>query len=427
MPRFTDLAGCSNLNVTKGIPRLKELLNCTSKIKTPYVRFKLLNHKCKLNKFKEVLLETFLIGYELLYDGRKIESISWVQRFRFFYFEKNVTIPFTSKNWIHFTFSNDCTISMISISRILQDLLPEAIILCTHSSDSTNELYILLSVNDDLWTSHDFNFNMAAMKNIHLDGIIGVHEIIEENDEIIIPDFLLTTDSIETFTEDVDLTTLRSNDISNTYLIYGIEAARSVLYSEMKGVLNNDGAYVNPRHISIICDSITKGGYLRPFSRHGLFKDKRSTLSNASFEMCTATFNNGAVARNVDNLKGVSEQIVLGMCHTFGTGSMELLLDEQMLESLDVPVNEKVFNDSVIVSNVKERYVPSSPAYSPMFSPMFPTGSETPRQYSPINDARFSPSPTYEPASPIYAPATPTYAPENDWLEDALLQEAFAQ
>lgn len=451
------LAGVANLNVTKGIPRLKELLNCSSNIKTPFVKFKLSNPDCDVNKFKEILLDTFLKESELLYNGTTLKMIGWVQRFRCMFLRKR-KLPYETRNWLHLKFDKECPLTMFQIRKTLLEVLPGILILCTHSSDPTNELYISLGKFDDVWSPDEYEFNMNALRNIHLDGILGVKKVVMEEDNVILPDILLETDFITSFVDDVDLTTLCSNDVSNTYEMFGIEAARTVLYREMKGVLNNDGAYVNPRHISIICDSITKGGFLRPMSRHGLFIDKRSALSNASFEMCTTTFNNAAVSRNVDLLKGVTEQIIVGKNHNFGTGMVDLLLDEQMFIDNDVQCNDTDF-PSDNIDFIEPAYVPTSPEYSPLSSPPPDTVGEF-APYSPAaSDAQFSPcpaSPMYSPStpcyspsdSPMYSPSTPSYAPatpditvddeekyvpsspvqpppKNDWLEEELLEEAF--
>jgi len=336
------------------------------------------------------------------------------------------------------------------------ELLPGSVILCTHSSDPTNEMYILLAKFEDIWSPQEYEFNMNALRNIHLDGIVGVHNVIREGDEVILPDILLETDYISSFFEDVNLLSLCSNDVSNTYEMFGIEAARTVLYREMKGVLNNDGAYVNPRHISIICDSITKGGFLRPMSRHGLFLNKRSTLSNASFEMCTTTFNNAAIRRNVDMLKGVTENLILGKHQRFGTGMIDLFLDEKMLIDNDVGCNETEFEKTESISSaVQENYTPTSPEYSPLFSPTVSDAQFSPCPaspmylpstpcYSPGDSPLYDPaspeyalatpdiseggtdSPVYVPASPVYVPASPVSPPpKNDWLEEQLMEEAF--
>jgi len=299
---------------------------------------------------------------------------------------------------------------MFAMRTKLLEVLPGITVLCTHSSDPTNELYVQLGAFRNIWNQEDCRFNIEALKNIHISGIQNVHNIIVENGVVIIPEILLSTDTLSEFAGCVDLNSLRSNDVVNTNQIFGIEAARELLRREMKNVLSFDGAYVNPRHIAVVCDSITHRGILRPMSRHGLFIDKRSVLSNASFEMCSTTFNNAAVRGNVDQLNGVAEQIIVGKPHDFGTGMMTLLLDEEKLIMQDVVENQT--NYPVDLTDGPS-YVPMSPEFTSMSSPLNQTFSPCP--YSPTDsEAQFSPgpvSPRYSPSTPTYAPTTPTYAP----------------
>ena len=412
---------------------MKELLNCSKNIKTPFIQFRLKNKDENTDTFKEVLISTFLTSSELYFDGSAIQHIPWVKRFQYCYLNlETVKMNYDKKNWIHFVFDKElCTVSMFDIREELLRCLPGIIIICTHSSDKTAELYILLAEWEEVWTAEEHKFNIDALMNIHISGVLNAHEVIKNKEHCIIPEILLTNDTINDL-KDVCLESLHSNCVVNTFEIFGIEAARTLLYREMKGVLGFDGAYVNPRHISVICDSITRLGYLRPMSRHGLFKDKRSALSNASFEMCTSTLNSYAVNRNVDKLSGTTEQLILGKNMTFGTGMMDLFLDVAKLEDSNVTENNEDFAKTT--QENPEIYNELSPTISPMNNV----------DYSPCN-AEFSPLSTtllYTPTTPAYIPASPRYVPDslsyksdyteeqsekpsNDWIDQDLLEEAF--
>jgi len=459
--------------MTQGIPRLKELLNCSNNIKTPYVSATLLDPCYDINKFKEILVSTYLTNVEVIAFGHHVQSVQWVIRFQQMFLNKR-TFPWDRKNWIHLTFEDDIPLTMFEVRTVLLEVLPGIIILCTHSSDPTNELYLQLGEYEDVWSKNDCDFNIGAIKNIHISGILGVHDAVVENGKVVLPDIVLSIDYYPEFIDVVDLNTMQSNDIVNTYEILGIEAARELLVREMKGVLSYDGAYVNPRHIGIVCDSITHRGVLRPMSRHGLFTDRRSVLSNASFEMCTATFNSAAIQGNKDHLKGIAEQIIVGKEHDFGTGMVGLFLDEEKLIMSDVTENPVSYPTDEGMSVFTEAYTPTSPEFTPTlwspgvdhpnYSPA-PSGAEfspcpaSPTSYYPStpcygpDDSPPCPaSPMYVPASPCYAPASPCYAPstpdlsddnsdsptyvpaspieeptteESDWMEEDLLEQVY--
>ena len=60
----------------------------------------------------------------------------------------------------------------------------------------------------------------------------------------------------------VDFTRTYSNDIYEIYETLGIEAARTVLMSEIREVIDASGNYVNFRHLSLLCDIMTNRGSL---------------------------------------------------------------------------------------------------------------------------------------------------------------------
>ena len=88
----------------------------------------------------------------------------------------------------------------------------------------------------------------------------------------------------------VDFTRTTSNHILEVFQCLGLEAARHTLLSEMRKVIEFDGSYVNYRHLSILCDSMTRGGSFMPITRHGINRQEASPLAMASFEETTDIF-----------------------------------------------------------------------------------------------------------------------------------------
>ena len=60
----------------------------------------------------------------------------------------------------------------------------------------------------------------------------------------------------------IDPNSVRSNDVHEVFGLLGIEAAQATLASEMYGVLSFDGTYINARHLDLLTQTITQLGYL---------------------------------------------------------------------------------------------------------------------------------------------------------------------
>jgi DNA-directed RNA polymerase II subunit RPB1 len=126
-----------------------------------------------------------------------------------------------------------------------------------------------------------------------------------------------------------------SNDILNVNEVLGIEAARRMLFNELRDILSFDGSYVNVRHLEILVDTMTCKGILTAMTRHGI---NRSTdigpLTKASFEETVDVLNDAAVFGECDTLKGISDNIMLGQLIPAGTGVIDLYYDEDYIPDI---------------------------------------------------------------------------------------------
>lgn len=64
----------------------------------------------------------------------------------------------------------------------------------------------------------------------------------------------------------------------------GIEAVRKALERELNHVISFDGSYVNYRHLSLLCDTMTCRGHLMAITRHGINRQDTGPLMKCSFE-----------------------------------------------------------------------------------------------------------------------------------------------
>src|SRR5881296_4607137 len=75
----------------------------------------------------------------------------------------------------------------------------------------------------------------------------------------------------------VDQTRTVSNNINETALVLGIEAARNVIVKEALGVLEEQGLDVDIRHVMLVADMMTSSGEVLQVGRHGVSGEKAST------------------------------------------------------------------------------------------------------------------------------------------------------
>ncbi|KAG0060841.1 DNA-directed RNA polymerase II subunit rpb1, partial [Podila epicladia] len=134
--------------------------------------------------------------------------------------------------------------------------------------------------------------------------------------------------------EDVDSTRTYSNNCGEVMSVLGIEAARQALLKELRGVIEFDGSYVNYRHLSLLCDVMTHRGHLMAITRHGINRAETGALMRCSFEETVEILMEAAAVGELDDCRGVAENIMLGQLAPLGTGEFDLMLDEKMLSTV---------------------------------------------------------------------------------------------
>jgi len=122
----------------------------------------------------------------------------------------------------------------------------------------------------------------------------------------------------------VDVSRTVSNNINETAVVLGIEAARNVIIREAMGVLEEQGLDVDIRHVMLVSDMMTSSGDVLQVGRHGVSGEKASTLAKAAFEITIPTIVDAAVKGIVDTLRGVAENVIVGQQIPMGTGLIEV-------------------------------------------------------------------------------------------------------
>ena len=118
-----------------------------------------------------------------------------------------------------------------------------------------------------------------------------------------------------------------STNIHEILEIFGIEATRQLIIQEVYKFLEQNGVYVNERHIDLLADFITNQGILIALDRHGIAKSHHSVLTAGSFETVVPFLSKAGVFQDRDNLDGVSPNIILGQIGKFGTGLSSIMME----------------------------------------------------------------------------------------------------
>ncbi len=126
--------------------------------------------------------------------------------------------------------------------------------------------------------------------------------------------------------EGVDKSRTTTNNIFEIYQALGIEAARAALVREIISTLEEQGLEVDIRHIYLVADLMTSKGFLQQIGRHGVAGTKTSVLARAAFEITVPTLAEAAVRGETEDLRGVTENVIVGLPIPVGTGMIDVFM-----------------------------------------------------------------------------------------------------
>ena len=203
--------------------------------------------------------------------------------------------------------------------------------------DQSDQIYLLKNFQDQL------------LNNVVLRGIKRLNKVIlrkikdnvtEENGTYKKRD-MWVLDTVGTNMMDVlaleyiDASRSFSNDIVEIYEVLGIEAARQAIYNELVDVIEFDGTYINYHHFSILCDRMTFTNKMISIFRHGINNDNIGPIAKASFEETPEMFLKAAKHGELDTFRGVSANVMCGQEGYFGTGAFQVVLDMEEMAKLE--------------------------------------------------------------------------------------------
>ena len=144
-----------------------------------------------------------------------------------------------------------------------------------------------------------------------------------------------------------------SNDIQEVYRTLGIEAARQCVFNELEEAFE-DASYINYHHLSILCDRICATKKMVSVFRHGINNDDIGPIAKASFEETPEMFLRAARHAELDLMTGVSANVMCGQEGYFGTGFFQVMLDINEMAKLGTKdLEDEVDIDDMLIDKEK--------------------------------------------------------------------------
>jgi DNA-directed RNA polymerase beta' subunit len=394
------LAGvASKSNVTRGVPRIEEILRLTKNPKNPSLTVFLKSidetDQEKATTYANMLEHTKLIdvvkSVQIYFDP--IENATFIEEDKglvdqFYEFEQlmnecteTVDDPTQKSKWIIRLEIDaerllDKNITMDDIHFAITNSYPNEI-KCAYSDYNDKNLVFRIRMNSDMFKKKSGgaepldqsdkiyllkSFQDTLLNNIVLRGVSGIQNVlprklqnmvVKEDGKYVRKDvwILDTTGSnlLEILGSDfIDQNRTFSNDIKEVFDVLGIEAARQVVYNEFVDVMEFSDVYINYHHLSLLCDRMTMTKNMVPIFRSGILNDDIGPIAKATFEVHTEVFLNAARHADFDSMRGVSANVMCGQYGYYGTNSFNLLMDmKEMVKLQDVTLDVKDTNNEI--------------------------------------------------------------------------------
>jgi DNA-directed RNA polymerase II subunit RPB1 len=388
---FHQAGNSSKSNVTRGVPRIEEILRLTKNPKNPSMTIylkandeisqekaasftKIMEHTRLVDVVKSVqicfdpsekstnimddkeLLEEYYEFEKMVNEcngGGMVEEIpksKWIIRLEIddeILLEKAITMDDINfgisnsqfKNEIHCVYADYNTQSKLIFRIRLKNtvLSKKKNTNVQESLDQSDEIYLLKTFQDQLLNNIVLR-GVSSVKNCQLKKI--QNDVIKEDGKYVKKDtFALDTTGsnlLETLALDfIDFKRTQSNDIREIFDVLGVEAARQSIYNELTEVMQFSGVYINYHHSSLLCDRMTCNKDLVSIFRSGLLNDNTGPIAKATFEVHTEVLLKAARHAEFDHMRGVSANVMTGQHGCYGTSAFQLILDMESFSNVD--------------------------------------------------------------------------------------------
>jgi DNA-directed RNA polymerase II subunit RPB1 len=397
----------SKSNVTRGLPRIEEILSLSENPKQPACTIYLFpSDECEQEKAKALVhriehtrLRALVDSVQICFDPDDTKSLiqednSTMEQYNLFENMVNECLGKTDEDessvkskWVIRMVLNteellDRNLTMDDVNFAIKNAYRDEVS-CVYSDYNSDKLIFRFRLNtpisskkkaiqkqNSLDQSDEIyllkNFQEQLLDNLVLRGVKNINKVIPRK----ILDSMIkeagTYNKKETWVLDtvgtnltsllsldyIDTKRTYSNDIQEIYRVLGVEAARQSILNEISEVIEFDGAYINYHHLSLLCDRMTCNDSIGMVSifRHGINKDDIGPLAKASFEETPEMFLKAARHAELDNMRGVSANVMCGQEGYFGTSAFQVVLDIDKITQINSEEWEEQ-NDELKIQN----------------------------------------------------------------------------
>ena len=370
----------SKSNVTRGVPRIEEILTLTDNLKNPSITIFLKREdETNVDKAYEYIsriqhtkMSDIVMKSEVYFDPDELTTLvtsdkklvqeynefkdildgcveeedksynKWILRLtldKTHMLEINITVE-----EIHYVLM---TIYHDTITCFYNDVNDEELIFRIRlniknkskpaSLDEEDHIYMVKSFQDDLLNNIVLR-GVDGIKQVHLRKINNYMSYNSETGDYDKKDICV----LDTFGSNlldilsldyIDSDRTFSNNIIETQKILGVEAARKCLFNETIDVIEFD-SYINHHHIAMLCDRMSYNEKMTSIFRHGINRDNIGPIAKATFEETTEIFLNAAKHGELDEMRGVSSNVMCGQEGFYGTSAFSVYLNTIEMEKL---------------------------------------------------------------------------------------------
>ncbi len=392
----------SKSNVTRGLPRIEEIISLSENPKNPSCTVYLNkseecdqeNAKRMVNRLEHTQLRAIVDSVKICFDlhndaGTFIKEDTDIMKV-YNEFEKMIDEcsgvesqdlgASTKSNWVIRLVMNaeemlDRNITMDDVHFAINNMYGE-VVSCAFSDYNSDTLVFRLRLKRSLCSSKKTsldqsdeiyllkNFQDSLLDNLILRGVKNMKKVTPRKiiDSLIMEDgkFVkketwvldtIGTNLMQLLSLDyIDVNRTYTNDIQEIYRVLGIESARQAIMNEISEVIEFDSTYINYHHLGMLCDRMTCNDNMVSIFRHGINNDNIGPIAKASFEETPEMFLNAARHAELDIMRGVSANVMCGQEGYFGTSAFQVVLDYDKITQIKADELEEENTEQIIES-----------------------------------------------------------------------------
>ncbi|KAF0989788.1 hypothetical protein HZS_3789, partial [Henneguya salminicola] len=331
-------AGVAAMNITLGVPRLKEIINASANISTPIITVPI-DIDCDIDYARRVKgrIEKTTLGhvcssFSEIYSDETCCIRIQLDMGRIKLLQLEIDLDTVAKAIIK-------SPSLKLRPNQVVCMNPSIIAIYPERRETSSRYFVLQHLK-------------AQLNNLLIKGFPSINRAIvhfDDNSKEKVPRYKLLVEGNDLAsvisTKSVVSSGVTCNNTITVLKVLGVEAARQTIINEVSYTMKNHGINVDIRHFTLLADLMSCSGEILGITRYGLSKMKESTLMLASFEKTADHLFDAAFysSQNKIRAKGVSESIIVGSPIGVGTGMFRVLQKSLTKEKTTHHINIPLF------------------------------------------------------------------------------------